>query len=871
MPAGLRNRELTPSASSEQSATQPAGLSDQEAQQRLRAQGFNELPSARPRTMLHTALEVLREPMFLLLIGAGAVYVLLGDPLEALALLVALSIIIVITIYQERKTENALQALRDLSSPRALVIRDGVRKRIPGREVVEGDLVVLSEGDRVPADAVVLENRNLEVDESLLTGESVPVRKRAASGRIAMGRAGGDDLPFVFSGSLVVRGRGLAEVKATGVRSELGKIGKSLQSLGPESTRLQQETARLVRVFAVLGIGLCVAVAFIYGYTRANWLQGALAGLTLAISMVPEEFPVVLTIFLAMGAWRISRKRVLTRRMPAIETLGSATVLCVDKTGTLTQNRMTVQRLFAGGDFLDVGEDKHDIPDKFHPVIEYSMLASSRDPFDPMEKAFRELGNNTLPATEHLHRQWKLIREYPLSQDLLAMSRVWEVPGEGYHVVAAKGAPEAISELCSLSPENRNAVKAATGQMAAQGLRVLAVAGGKISSATDLPEDQRKLRLELIGLIGLADPVRPSVPAAVEECYRAGVRVIMITGDYPVTAQNIAAQIGLRERSEVITGAQLESMDDAELRERLGTVSIFARVAPEQKLRLVKALKARGEIVAMTGDGVNDAPALKAADIGIAMGARGTDVAREAASLVLMDDDFSSIVNAIRLGRRIYDNLKKATAYILAIHVPIAGITLIPVLLKWPLVLMPLHVLFLELIIDPTCSIAFEAEPEEYNVMNRPPRRPEEKLFSRRRVGVSLLQGLTVLVTVLLVYGIAWSRGHDEMDSRALAFSTLIVGNLCLIFTNRSWSRTIWQMLRSPNRALWWVTASALAILAAILYVPLFRNLFRFSFLHPADVLIAGLAGFLGVLWFELFKLGGKWLRTPQRAARELP
>lgn len=820
--------------------------------------------------MLHTALEVLREPMFLLLIGAGAVYVLLGDPYEALALVVALSIIILITIYQERKTENALQALRDLSSPRALVVRDGIRKRIPGREVVEGDLVVLAEGDRVPADAVVVENRNLELDESLLTGESVPVRKRAASGSVVMGRAGGDDQPFVFSGSMVVRGRGLAEVKATGVRSELGKIGKSLQTLLPESTRLQQETSRLVRAFAVLGIGLCVVVALIYGYTRANWLQGALAGLTLAISMVPEEFPVVLTIFLAMGAWRISRNRVLTRRMPAIETLGSATVLCVDKTGTLTENRMTVQRLFAQGEFLDVAGHEKNIPDKFHPVVEYSVLASSRDPFDPMEKAFRELGNNTLLSTEHLHPEWKFVREYPLSQDLLAMSRVWELPGKSYRVVAAKGAPEAVSELCSLSAKDRSDVKAATEQMAAQGLRVLAVAGAKISAAEQLPDDQRKISFELIGLIGLADPVRPSVPAAVAECYRAGVRVIMITGDYPVTAQNIAAQIGLRETREVITGAELESMGDDELRQRLESVSIFARVAPEQKLRLVKALKARGEIVAMTGDGVNDAPALKAADIGIAMGARGTDVAREAASLVLMDDDFSSIVNAIRLGRRIYDNLKKATAYILAIHVPIAGITLIPVLLKWPLVLMPLHVLFLELIIDPTCSIAFEAEPEEYNVMNRPPRRPEEKLFSGRRVGVSLLQGLSVLVTVLLVYGIAWSWGRDELDSRALAFSTLIAGNLCLIFTNRSWSRTIWQTLRSPNPALWWVTASALTILAAILYIPLFRNLFRFSFLHPVDVLTAALAGFLGVLWFELFKLGARWLRSPGRIVGEL-
>jgi Ca2+-transporting ATPase len=436
-------------------------------------------------------------------------------------------------------------------------------------------------------------------------------------------------------------------------------------------------------------------------------------------------------------------------------------------------------------------------------------------------------------------------------------------------VIAAKGAPEAIAELCRSSTAERAQINAATAQMASKGLRVLGVAHGNIGSAQPLPETQGGFNLRFTGLIGLADPVRPSVPAAMEECYHAGVRVIMITGDYPVTAQNIGEQIGLKGGGEVISGAQLSAMSDHELQDRLGHINIFARVAPEQKLRLVKALKRRGEIVAMTGDGVNDAPALKAADIGIAMGARGTDVAREAASLVLMDDDFASIVNAIRLGRRIYDNLKKATAYVLAIHVPIAGITLVPVLLKWPLVLLPLHVLFLELIIDPTCSIAFEAEPEEANVMKRPPRSPEEKLFTRKRVGLNLLQGASVLASVLAVYAFALHFGHDELDSRALAFSSLIVGNLCLIFSNRSWSRTIWQTRHSRNPALWWVTAGALAILAAILYVPALRNLFRFSLLHPGDVLIAGLAGFAGVLWFELFKSGGKWLRTSGKRRRE--
>lgn len=835
--------------------TQPAtyfGLTEQEAAQRLQSEGLNELPSARPRSLLRTAAEVLREPMFLLLLATGTVYVLLGDPREAVAIMLAVVVVIGITLHQERKTERALQALRDLSSPRALVIRDGKRKRIAGREVVRGDLVVLSEGDRVPADGLLLEERNLSVDESLLTGESVPVGKKANTAQGQKARPGGDDLPFVFSGTMVVRGRGIAEVRATGSQTEIGRIGKALQGLQPEDTHLQKETSRLVRIFAVAGLVLCLLVAAVYGFTHADLLRGILVGLTLAISMVPEEFPVVLTIFLALGAWRISRQRVLTRRMPAIETLGAATVLCVDKTGTLTLNRMSVQALFADGEEYRL-EPGINVTDRFHEVVEYSILASSRDPFDPMEKAFVDLGSTALSGSEHLHPDWTLEREYPLSPELLVMSRSWKAPGSAAHLIAAKGAPEAVAELCRLPRNDAEQIRSATTRMAAQGLRVLGVA--KAETRGPLPASQFGLPFRFVGLVGLADPLRPSVPAAVQECYRAGVRVVMITGDYPVTAQNIAHQAGLTGDAQTITGPELEKMTQEELQSRVRDVNIFARVVPEQKLRLVQALQANGQVVAMTGDGVNDAPALKAADIGIAMGQRGTDVARESAALVLLDDDFSSIVNAIRLGRRIYDNLKKATAYVLAVHVPIAGVTLIPVLLGWPLILMPVHVLFLELIIDPTCSIAFEAEPEEDDVMKRSPRDPRERLFAAKRVGISLLQGLTVLATVLVVYVVAMRLGHDEVDCRALAFSTLIVGNLSLIYANRSWSRTIWQTLRSPNRALWWVTAAALVTLAVIIYVPPLRTVFHFSMLHPVDVMVAAAAGFAGVLWFEVMKL----------------
>jgi Ca2+-transporting ATPase len=847
--------EIGPQSGRPPAEKQWFGLTEQEAAKRLIHQGPNELPSAKPRTFLHTTGEVLREPMLLLLLSTGVVYLLLGDPMEAGVLLVAIFVIIGITLYQERKTERALQALRDLSSPRALVIREGRRIRIPGRDVVEGDLAVISEGDRIPADAVVLDSRNLSVDESLLTGESVAVPKTDGAHGISMERPGGDNSPFVFSGTLVVRGRGVIEISRTGPRTELGKIGKSLSSISAESTRLQEETNRLVRVFVLIGLGLCAAVVLIFGYMHSEWLQGVLAGLTLAIAMVPEEFPVVLTVFFALGAWRMSRQRVLTRRMPAIENLGATTVLCVDKTGTLTMNRMSVQRLFANDQSFDLGE-KHEIPESFHEVVEFSILASSRDPFDPMEKAFLDLGDTSLQSTEHLHPDWRLAREYPLSPRLPAMSRVWEVPETGHRLVAAKGAPEAIMELCKPSISVRQRIERAITEMASGGLRVLAVARAEVSG--DLPDNQRDLPFEFVGLVGLADPLRPSVPDAVQECYRAGIRVVMITGDYPVTAQNIAAQAGFHNPEASITGAELDKLSDTDLAERTRSVVIFARVIPEQKLRIVNALKSSGEVVAMTGDGVNDAPALKAADIGIAMGNRGTDVAREAAAMVLLDDDFSSIVNAIRQGRRIYDNLKKATSFVLAVHVPIAGMTLIPLLLGWPLLLMPVHVVFLELIIDPACSVAFEAEPEESNVMTRPPRNPKGHLFGPRRVFLSLLQGVTVLLTTLAVYGAFLYLGHDESDSRGAGFAALVMGNLALIFTNRSRTRPIWQTLKSRNRSLWIIVTGAICTLLLAFYLPPMRAIFHFSIMHLSDISIAVLAGFLGVLWVELFKLLAK-------------
>lgn len=831
------------------------GLSEREAADRLAREGFNEIPSAKKRSFLSIALGVLREPMLLLLIASGTIYMAVGDVEEASMLMGFVFVVIGITLYQERRTERTLEALRDLSSPRAIVIRDGSAKRIAGREVVRGDIVVLSEGDRVPADGIILSGNNLTVDESLLTGESMPVRKSESPGDITeMERPGGDDSPFVYSGTLVVSGLGIARAVATGISTEFGKIGKSLRVIEPQETLLQKEIKLIVRNVALLGLFLCGIMAIVYGLTVGQWLQGFLASITLAMAILPEEFPVVLTVFLALGAWRISQSQVLTRRTPAIETLGSTTVLCVDKTGTLTLNRMSVKKLFAGGEFYDIDETVPKAPpEKFHQLIEFGVLASQTNPLDPMERALRTLGERYQDLIEHLHRDWVLQREYPLSKRLLALSRVWQSREGSEYVIATKGAPEAITDLCHVGTAEVEELSKRIETMANEGLRVLGVAKASLKR-TSLPEVQHDFEFEFIGLVGFADPVRPAVPDAIKECYRAGIQVVMITGDYPVTAQNIAAQIGLSNADKVITGAEMDAMSDDELARQISTVNIFARVAPEQKLRLVNAFKRNGEIVSMTGDGVNDAPALKSADIGIAMGGRGTDVAREAGALVLLDDDFSSIVKAIRLGRRIFDNLRKAMAYILAVHVPIAGLSLIPVLLKWPLVLLPVHVVFLELIIDPACSIAFEAEPEEPDIMQRPPRMQKEPLFNRKTIAISAMQGTAVLLITLGIYGFTIQQGRGEFEARALTFTTLVIANLGLIFTNRSWSRTIVASLRQKNTALIWISVSTITLLGLVLYTPSVRSLFRFGVLHLNDLLICLLAALISISWFEAVK-----------------
>ena len=825
------------------------GLSAAEAQARLVSDGYNELPRSSQRSLFGILRDVLREPMLALLLGGGVVYLLIGNLSEALILLAFATLSVLITVIQESRTERVLDSLRDLASPRAFVIRDGGRLRIPGREVVRGDLVILAEGDRVPADISLVEAHDLLTDESLLTGESAPVRKTAQDHPPAGAvRPGGDDLPVAYSGSLVVRGTGLGEVIAAGPHSEIGKIGESLCCLQQEPPRLQAQTRRLVRVFAAIALLVSTSVILLYGLLRDDWLDGFLAGIALGMSLIPEEFPVVLTVFMAMGAWRISHARVLTRRAAAIETLGAATVLCTDKTGTLTQNRMTITELRPWrGPVVTLGAGATAmLSAPADDLVACGILASAPVPFDPMEKAFHDLAP-ALPQGAPAERTF--VRAYGLRPDLLAMTHVWTTATDPAHcMVAAKGAPEAVAALCHFTADDLVVLKKLVDDMGKDGMRVLAVARGT-ADAQALPQSQRDFAFQFLGLVGLSDPLRAGVPAAVAQCRSAGIRVIMITGDYPATARAIAMQAGLAD-GDVLTGTDLDMLDDNALARRIRHVSTFARILPEQKLRIVNAFKAQGEIVVMTGDGVNDAPSLKAAHIGIAMGGRGTDVAREAAAIVLLDDDFMSVVTAIRLGRRIYDNLRKVMGFIIAVHVPIACLAILPLLFGFPILFGPIHIAFLEMVIDPVCTLVFEAETDEEDVMRRPARSPTAPLFSRPVIAWSILQGIAAFAASAGMLAFARWQGMSENETRAVAFATLVLSIVVLILVNRSYSSSLRLAIARPNRTLAYVLATVATMLILAVTWPVTRDLFHFGRLELADGLQIACAG-LG-LWIVL-------------------
>ena len=818
------------------------GLSVEEAARRLAANGPNMLPGASPKTFMGIVLGILVEPMFLMLLAAGGLYLVLGDLAEAIFLLSFVFVVIGITVAQERKTQRAIESLRDLSAPRALVMRDGEEIRIAGREVVVGDLLILHEGDRIAADATLIDGQ-LDANESLMTGEAVPVSKLPGTAE-----------NLVFASTLVTRGVGLAEVTATASATAVGRIGEALAATEEPRSGLQLASRRLVRNLTLGGLALATI------YFLINWLWDAhglieslLASIALTMAILPEEIPVILTVFLALGAWRISQRKVLTRRVPAVEALGAISVLAVDKTGTLTENRMQIAELqLENATFIHAGAV--DLAEPFHELVEFAMLATPVDPFDPMEKAIQQFGLHWLKDTEHVHAEWSPDFEYGLSPDILAMTRVFPVGATTQHMLATKGAPEAVVDLCHMDAANAARVLAQVEAMAARGLRVLGVARGRWQGETP-PHSQHDFDFQFLGLLGFVDPPRPDVPAAIAECRAAGIRIIMLTGDHPATAMAIAREVGLSERADVITGAEIDTLDDLMLRTRLRHVDVCARLKPVQKLRLVRLLREDGEVVAMTGDGVNDAPALKAADVGIAMGQRGTDVARESAALVLLDDSFASIVAAIRQGRRIYDNITKATRFVFAVHMPIIALTLIPSLLHWPVLLMPVHIVLLELLIDPSCSIVFEAEPEADDIMQRPPRAITESPFAASNIGVAVVQGIGAAVILLIGHGSMLRLGIDAAHSRTSIFIALILGLFALILANRHPDHSLMAHSGLRNRWLRPMFIGMVLMLSLSIGVPYLRGVMALALPTLPSLAGAAILLMLTFLWLEGLRL----------------
>ena len=840
-------------------ATALQGLSQIEAHRRFVSAGPNELPVLRGRGILRISFETMREPMFLLLIGAAALYLMLGGLGEGLFLMGGAMATIGLVIVQEARSEHALSALRDLAQPHARVVRDGVEQSVAARELVTGDIVLVGEGERLPADGALVAGDVLSVDESALTGESAPVSKCLLGPHEALDAdtpPNADSGPYLFAGTLVVRGQAVAQVSRTGPRTSLGKIGVSLAAINQDPTPLQKTAGRLVTWIGVLAISFSAILVIAFGLLRDDWIGGLLAGLTIAIALIPGEFPMVLAVFLALGAWRLATHQVLVRRSAVIEALGGASVLCVDKTGTLTENQMQIARLWTAASDTSISPNTP-LTAPATALLRIAGLASAVRPVDPMDKAVRSLLAATSPGAAQIAEAPE--RVWPLRPELMAMIQVWRLAGDE-RLAAAKGAPEAIFGLCKLTDTEVARLSTVVRAYAEQGLRVLGVASSQASGA--FPDDPRMAPFAFAGLIGFLDPLRKDVPAALEEARAAGIAVVMITGDHPATALAIAKAAGIDPSGGVLLGADIALLSPEDLALRLRSVRVFARIVPEQKLMIVEGFKAAGEVVAMTGDGINDAPALEAAHIGIAMGRNGTDVAREAADLVLLDDSFASIVGGVRLGRRIFINLRKALTYVTAIHVPIAGLALIPVVLGLPEFLFPLHVVFLELVIGPISALVFEVEPGSKNAMRRPPRRRDEALFGPVQLGLALVQGAGVLIGVFGLY--VWSlERYPEAEARGAAFPALVLGNLVLALVDAS---ATGERLFAPHRRVYWIiSAAAVAVLGLMLSVPPLAVLFKVS---PPDasllflaLVVAGASGG----WFGLARALSISLRPERR------
>jgi Ca2+-transporting ATPase len=816
------------------------GLSDNEVLESRTKHGSNSIEHQRKSNFYTSLIEMIKEPMFLLLLTATSIYFITADFGNGIFMAVAIVFVSAISLYQESKSRNAIESLKKLSQPKSKVIRNSQIMEIPSEEIVLGDYIQAEEGTFIPADGIIIQSNDFSLNESILTGESLAVFKNESA-----------ENNKVFLGTIVTSGLAICEITAIGNKTQLGKIGKSLETITEEKTPLQIQIENFVKKMSLIGLLIFSIVWIINYYNSKNVLDSLLKALTLAMSIIPEEIPVAFTTFMALGAWRLMNMGIIVKQTKTVETLGGATVICTDKTGTITENKMSLAKWYTFSS-NEISNSKKQLSQDEEELLSLSMWASEPIPFDAMEIALHEAYSKLQIADERAN--FKLIHEYPLSGKPPMMTHVFENPN-GTRIIAAKGAPEALIATSNLSEKDTQQILSAMATMTTEGFRVLGV-GVTEFPGTNFPKKQQDFSFHFKGLVAFYDPPKENIKTVFETFYNAGIQVKIVTGDNAATTATIAKQIGFQNAEKTINGDELMAMDDATLREKVMETAIFTRMFPEAKLKIIKALKDNNQIVAMTGDGVNDGPALKAAHIGIAMGKKGTEIAKQAANLILIDDDFSKMIDAIAMGRKIYNNLKKAIRYIISIHIPIIMIVFIPLALGWiyPNIFSPVHVIFLEIIMGPTCSIIYENEPMERNLMLLKPRPFTTTFFKLKEITISIIQGLVITMGLLFVYRFCLADNCSESATRTIVFLTLISSNIFLTLTNRSFYYSIFTTLGYKNNLVLLIIGITILITALLVFIPVFAHFFQFERVSGFQIGLSILVGLVSVLWIEIYK-----------------
>lgn len=817
-----------------------SGLTDQEVLESREKYGSNTIAGKKENPVVRAISDLAKEPMVLLLLAAAAIYFVSGDTGEGIFMAVSIVLVSGISLYQDARSRNALAALKSLTQPEATVIRNGITSTIKMEELVVGDIMQVEEGRTVPADGIIVKANDFSLNESILTGESFTISKNEST-----------EDNQVFQGTSVTGGLAICRVSAVGSNTRLGKIGISLETIAEEKTPLQIQIHNFVRKMALVGI-LIFIIVWVINFSRSHdWLDSFLKALTLAMSILPEEIPVAFTTFMALGAWRLLKQGVIVKQTTTVEALGSASVICTDKTGTLTQNKMSLVNVYVfAGNKISGPEEMDGVREK--ELIRLGMWASEPIPYDPMEQSLHEIYGRQ--SAEDERPGFKMIHEYPLDGRPPMMTHIFE-NGKGQRIIATKGAPEAILAVSIISDEDKITITESFRALAGKGYRVLGVAESDYNG-NDFPEEQQSFRFHFKGLLAFYDPPKPNIEQVLNSFHEAGIKVKIVTGDNALTTSTLARQIGFRDGSKVMDGENLIHTDPVALEAAVDHTNIFTRMFPEAKMAIINALKAKGHVVAMTGDGVNDGPALKASHIGIAMGYKGSEIAKRAASLVLTDDDLGKMVTAIAMGRRIYTNLKKAIRYIISIHIPIILTVFIPLAAGWiyPNIFTPVHVIFLELIMGPTCSIIYENEPMEKNIMQQAPRPFTTTFFNWKELNTSIIQGLAITAGTIFTYHFSVQQGATENITRTMVFLALITANIFLTLVNRSFYYSIFTTAKYRNNLVLLIIGCTILLTILMLVIPAVTSFFGFAPLTGLQVLISCLAGSISVLWFEIVK-----------------